>query len=180
MIGAWMLYGLAVGVLLGVGAAALERVLRAYGWPGRWAWAGAVVGTVAAPAVAWLAGARPAAGGGGAGVVVGSPEVVAAPGLLVEVAARPVLEALNGPLAALWVLASAAFALWVVAAAVRLRLGRRGWRADAVEGEPVLVSPDTGPAVVGWLRGTVVVPEWVLGLKPGWRRLVVVHEREHV
>jgi len=112
--------------------------------------------------------------------VVGSPEVAAVPVLPAAGAARPVLEALNGPLAALWVLASAAFALWVLAAAVRLRLRRRGWRADAVEGEPVLVSPDTGPAVLGWLRGTVVVPEWVLGLKPGWRRLVVMHEREHV
>src|SRR5690606_16080501 len=180
MIGAWMLYGLAEGVLLGVGAAALERVLRAYGGTGRWAGVGAGVGTVAAPAVAWRAGARPAAGGGGAGVVVGSPEVAAVPVLPAAGAARPVLEALNGPLAALWVLASAAFALWGLAAAVRLRRRRRGWRADAVEGEPVLVSPDTGPAVLGWLRGTVVVPEWVLGLKPGWRRLVVMHEREHV
>jgi len=49
-----------------------------------------------------------------------------------------------------------------------------------VEGERVLVSPDTGPAVAGWLRGTVVLPEWALGLKPGWRRLVVAHEREHL
>src|SRR5690606_13056387 len=138
MISAWMLYGLAVGVLLGVGAAALERVVRAYGWAGRWGGAGAGVGRGAARAGAWVAGARPAAGGGGAGVVVGSPEVVASPGLLVEVAARPVLEALNGSLAALRVLASAAFALWVGAAAVRLRLRRRGWRAGGVGGVLVL------------------------------------------
>src|SRR5690606_31631657 len=37
-----------------------------------------------------------------------------------------------------------------------------------------------GPAVLGWLRGTVVLPEWALRLKPGWRRLVVAHERQHV
>src|SRR5690606_3441215 len=137
--------------------------------PGRWAWVGAVAGTVAAPVMAWLAGARPAGGGGGAGVVVGSAEVVAAgPGLALAKAARPVLEALDGRLAALWVAASAAFVLYVAAAAVGLRVRRRGWRADSVEGERVLVSPDTGPAVAGWLRGTVVLPEWALGLKPGW------------
>src|SRR5690606_38233895 len=107
-------------------------------------------------------------------------EVVAAPGFVPGVAARPVLEALTGALGALWVLAPAAFVLYVAVAAVRLRLRRRGWRADSVEGERVLVSPDTGPAVLGWVRGTVVVPEWALGLKPGWRRLVVAHEREHV
>lgn len=63
MIAAWMAYSTAVGVLLGVGAAALERVARAYGWPGRWAWAGAVVGTAAAPVVAWLGGGEGAAEG---------------------------------------------------------------------------------------------------------------------
>ena len=181
MIGAWMVYCLAVGVLLGVGAAALERVLRAYGWPGRWAWAAGVAGTVLAPVMAWLARAEPVAEGGGGGIVLGSPEVVASgPGLAVASAARPMLEALNGPLAALWVLASAAFVLYVAASSARLRLQRREWRADSVEGERVLVSRDTGPAVAGWLRGTVVLPEWALGLKPGWRRLVVAHEREHV
>jgi TonB family protein len=49
-----------------------------------------------------------------------------------------------------------------------------------VEGERVLVSPDVGPAVIGWFRGTVVLPEWALGLEPDWRRLVLAHEREHV
>ena len=49
-----------------------------------------------------------------------------------------------------------------------------------MEGERVLVSPDVGPAVIGWFRGTVVLPEWALGLEPDWRRLVLAHEREHV
>ena len=88
MIGAWMAYCLAVGVLLGVGAAALERVLRAYGWPGRWAWAGAVAGTICAPVMAWLAGAEPVGEGAGGGIVLGSAEVVAS-GLSFPVALVP-------------------------------------------------------------------------------------------
>ena len=181
MIAAWMAYSTAVGVLLGVGAAALERVARAYGWPGRWAWAGAVVGAAAAPVVAWLGGGEGGGGGPGGAVALGPVEVIV-PGVGPEVmaTARPVLEALNGPLAASWIVASAAFALYGVVAAVQLRRRRRGWLLDAVEGERVLVSRDTGPAVAGWLRGTVVLPEWALALEPGWRRLVVAHEREHV
>jgi len=112
MIALWMAYCLAVGVLLSVGAAALERVLRAYAWPGRWAWAGAVAGTVAAPVLAWLARAEPAGGESGVAVVLGSAEVVgSATGVGVVAAARPVLEALNGPLAVLWGLASVGFVL---------------------------------------------------------------------
>jgi hypothetical protein len=44
----------------------------------------------------------------------------------------------------------------------------------------VLVSPDTGPAVVGLLRGQIVLPEWSLQGGAAERRLVLDHELEHI
>ena len=56
-------------------------------------------------------------------------------------------------------------------------------REDAeleVDGVAVLVSERTGPAAMGVLRGRVVLPRWALGLEPAQRRLMVLHEAEHV
>jgi hypothetical protein len=117
MIGAWMLYGLVVGGLLAVAAAALDRLVRAYGRPARWVWAGAVAGTLLAPAAAWLLGARRVPGEAAGSVVLGSAEVVSAPSFSLEAAARPVLEAMNAPLAALWLVCSTALALYLAATA---------------------------------------------------------------
>ncbi|MEJ2503202.1 MAG: M56 family metallopeptidase [Gemmatimonadota bacterium] len=49
-----------------------------------------------------------------------------------------------------------------------------------VDGVEVLVSRRTGPAAVGVLRGRVVLPEWTLSLAGPRRRLLVMHEAEHV
>ncbi|MEW5931905.1 MAG: M56 family metallopeptidase, partial [Gemmatimonadota bacterium] len=57
---------------------------------------------------------------------------------------------------------------------------RRGWRRAVVAGEPVLVSPATGPAVVGFLRGRIVLPAWALEWDDESQRLMVEHEREHL
>jgi TonB family protein len=62
----------------------------------------------------------------------------------------------------------------------RLRARRRGWGVAAVDGHEVLVSPGTGPAVVGIRRGRIVLPEWVLAADEPTRRLVLAHEAEHV
>jgi TonB family protein len=61
-----------------------------------------------------------------------------------------------------------------------LALRRRGWRAAEVDGVPVLVSSDVGPAVVGLFRSRIVLPAWALAADEGARRLVLEHEREHV
>jgi TonB family protein len=45
----------------------------------------------------------------------------------------------------------------------------------------VLVSADTGPAVVGWIHGRIVVPEWVVrDADPSVRRMILQHETEHI
>jgi len=196
MIAAWMLYLLVVSGLLSVAALSAERALRWLNRPIRVAWALAILGT---PALAALA-----AGTGGPGVFggygsVGPPALAgAAPGsesggwaaYLSEVALGPVTAAwdalrtsagpLDRPLLYLWTTASIAVLLAMSISMRRLQVTSRGWPRRRVDGRDVRVSEDLGPAVLGIGRAEVVLPAWVLEQDPARRRLIVLHESEHV
>jgi len=78
-----------------------------------------------------------------------------------------------------WLVASAVFALSLVATQLRLRRRLRVYASRVVDGERVLVASDFGPAVVGVVRPQIVVPEWALAMRESDRRIIVAHETEH-
>lgn len=185
MIAHWMLYCVAVGTLLSGGAMALEKALRPLGRATRWVWAGALLLTLAVPAAAWALGTlRPAPPPLKVPVVAATLTGGAGPAPLRR--ARPwLLEVLDPrrlqtPLAALWIASSAASVLALAGMAVALRRRRRAWAVAEVDGVPVLVSPDVGPAVVGLLRSRIVLPRWAVDADEQGRALVLEHEQEHV
>lgn len=189
MIGAWMLYASAIGVLLAVAAGTLERAMRARRWPLRWIWVGALVAMIVLPAAALVmtrAAARTDLERALASMPDASPSTLAslaqvrAFGGPVVIPARSRLAALDRPLAAMWGLASCAVVLALAGSALATRRRRRSWRATSADGFRVLISPDIGPAVVGWWAPTIVLPEWVLDLPLARRRLILTHELEHV
>jgi hypothetical protein len=53
------------------------------------------------------------------------------------------------------------------------------YREDEVCGTRVLRSPALGPAVVGWLKSSIILPAWVDHVGNEWRYLMVQHEQEH-
>src|SRR5206468_12861387 len=79
-----------------------------------------------------------------------------------------------------WGLSAGAVALALVGAGLRLAAWRRRWRVTTLDGRTVLVSENVGPAVVGVWRPQVVLPAWSLELRSGERRLMLLHEDEHV
>jgi len=79
-----------------------------------------------------------------------------------------------------WGASSAAVLLALAAMGAVLAVRRRGWSAAEVDGVPILVSSDTGPAVVGLVRSRIVLPTWALSADEEARRLVLEHEQEHV
>lgn len=179
MIWTWLVYAGAVSLALGAAAWLVEYGLRLYGRPGRWAWAGALAGSVVVPLAALLLPSRVPAGL--------APALAVGPVLQAGVAERVVggwwpgvLPRLDAALGWLWLASSAAAALYLTVSYARLRVRRRGWREAVVERHAVLVSPRTGPAVVGIRRGRIVLPEWVLAADEPTRRLVLAHEAEHV
>jgi TonB family protein len=177
MIVEWLVYGVMVSALVSLAGWVAERGARAQRWPTRWVWLGAMAASVTVPLMAWLVPSAPS-----------EPAGVAAPATYLLETLEPLRTApagSSGPSVGtlvLWVWAGATtFVLLAVAVmAARLRHRRRAWVARSVDGVKVLVSRCTGPAALGLIRGRVVVPEWALSLEPGRRRLLVLHEAEHV
>lgn len=184
MIAHWIAYCAAIGMLLALGGLALERALRAAALPTRWAWLAAMLLTLAIPAAMRALpreappapAARVAASADAAGERLSPADLP-----LGQSSPRRVdLAALDRPLLLAWGAASGATLLALLAMAAVLRRRRSGWRAAELAGVPVLISPDTGPAVVGLVRSRIVLPEWAAESHPEQRALLLEHETEHL
>jgi len=188
---AWMLQTLAAGALLSVGAIAVERVAGWFDLPRRGVWVASILGSLALPALALFApGFLPAVGilpDSLAAATAAGPEMLPVTGVAAEHAwaQRP------DTARAVWTDPSLLLSLAWPTASVAM-LATLGWtlrklqriRADAVamevEGSVVRVAERMGPAVVGLVRPVVVVPRWVLTTSSEERRLILLHEREHI
>jgi hypothetical protein len=89
------------------------------------------------------------------------------------------LDKWNKTLLASWFVASAALAGFVFVAFGRLRVMEREFEQRTIDGVPVSVSRNVGPALFGLTNPQTVVPEWVFDLPPTERRIILAHEREH-
>jgi TonB family protein len=176
MIGEWMLYAVAVGAGVSLIGIVLDRISRALGRPGRWGWALAMLATLLLPlllpALRWVVEVSSSAAptGGPAGMVTATASRGGAPGWA---------EVLDAALVWGWMVASAVVLLVIAHSTLALRRSREGWRRASVGDASVLVSSSTGPAVLGCVRSTIVVPAWVLERDAAEQRLIVLHEQEH-
>ena len=188
MVIAWIGYCLLVSALLGLAALASERALGHFRKPVRWAWFAAIVGSLAAPIVAFL---FPGLFPGNAAAPTRPPVELAAladpastalvlnPLQGQESAAGLGLAAIGTVLGWVWILLVAAMLAHLARVYRRLRLEMRAWTSGQVLGEPVMIARDRGPAVVGIGRSVVVMPQWISALEERLLRLVFLHEREH-
>jgi beta-lactamase regulating signal transducer with metallopeptidase domain len=206
MIAAWMLYSVAVGVLIGVAALAGDRCFRLVRLPVRWVWIGGMMSTLLLSCVALVrvttAAATVPAEGIVAGYLVKAPRpaatdsyimrtanVIAGVARDVRVAAAATAERVyhtaatyggaGRALAIAWGAASAVLLLVLCGTLLRLRRARLAWRSHRIADVHVLISHDAGPALVGLLRPAIVVPSWLLAESPERQQLVVQHEDEH-
>ena len=103
-----------------------------------------------------------------------------APLALVTSASRRLPDWVSGVLASAWALSSLLTAAALLASYRRHR--RRIARSPhgVVDGAPVRVTEDIGPAVVGIWRPDIVVPRWLLERPAAEQALVVRHERSHL
>jgi bla regulator protein BlaR1 len=182
MILRWMVYAGTVALLLGLAALALERVVRQRGWPVRWLWAGTLAGSLLLPT---LMASIPAPSLAHALATPVAPSAAGASGAVAWRMDPGAVVAgwgagLDGWLLAGWAAASAAALLSLLVPALALRRRVRGWRWQTVDGVGVWVAPDAGPAVVGFLRSHVVLPEWMLERSAAERSMVLAHECEHL
>lgn len=185
MILTWCLYAVVVALLVAAAAAAADRALRLYDLPTRWVWLGAMIVSVGLPAAYGLV------------LAVGGP-----PPRAVVPADLPVIElgGLSTPATSaggsagftawliasvpwIWLAASLVVVGWLWVSKRRLRDSEADWRpvSTGFAGkEPVYRTETFGPAVVGFADPRIVLPEWVAELDEERRRLVILHEREHL
>lgn len=177
MTATFLWYAIITSACAGAAALAVEPLLRQVGKPVRWAWAGALVLSVALPALvplrAAFAPATAAAPDDVASMLAGLPSSVVA-------VAPTVSPAAGSALLVGWLVASVALTLVIVGVHMRYRRLRTQWTPTRIAGEPVLVAPDTGPAVMGFVRPDIVLPRWILGRGDAEQQIVVAHEREHL
>jgi beta-lactamase regulating signal transducer with metallopeptidase domain len=204
MIAAWMLYSLVVGALIAAAALAGDHVSRILRLPVRVVWVAGMAGTVALSGIALVhlsktagvaAVAEVDAVTSVASAAAGSESVDGWRHTLDEVAAfldrATTITAdraygmaaqqggSNRLLAGAWLALSVVLLAVFGGTLLRFRSLRRRWRAHSIDGIAVLVSDDTGPALVGMMRPAIVVPDWLLAEPVNSQRLVVLHEEEH-
>jgi TonB family protein len=184
MIVSWMLYASVVGILVGAAAVSAERVFRDHHLPTRWIWCASLLATLAVPALIRFvpepiaeATAAPAAE-----IEVATPSVGALQQTWRAVADRAAawLAPVEDLIVRGWWVISALLFVIVGISVARLRAARAAWREDSLDGTPVLVSDDVGPAVWGVFDQRIVVPAWVITRSPEARDMILSHEREHV
>jgi beta-lactamase regulating signal transducer with metallopeptidase domain len=79
-----------------------------------------------------------------------------------------------------WLLVSGMLLMWGLINVWRVsRVISQSRRRSVVDGVPVVVTDSIGPATVGLLRSSVLLPKWVLVLPGMQRQYVVRHEEEH-
>ena len=186
MIAAWMLYLLIVSGLLSIAGLSAEKAARWLHRPVRSVWAATLFGTplfafvVARTGGLSLFGGAAASNPGPAGLTAssaaGPTSALAAAWDTIQSSART----LDRPLLILWIAASTAVLLALLISMRRLYVASRKWPRRRVDGNEVRVSEGLGPAVLGFGRAEVVLPSWVLEQDPASRRLIVLHEAEHV
>lgn len=183
MIALWIVYCLFISLLLSVAALAAERGLYLYGRPLRWVWVATVVGSIGLPLAAmtfpvWRG--LPKVSLQPALVTVIEGITLAAGSLSVAETAGASPIGYDGALIVLWLLASVALAVFFIRSYVRLRSESKEWSRKRVGARTVLVSRHRGPAVTGFFKGAIVLPSWVLEMEEEVRRIILLHEEEHL
>jgi TonB family protein len=95
----------------------------------------------------------------------------------VVAAAGPGLDQI---LVAVWVVVTGAVLVYMGLSWASIVRDRRHWRHASVGGVRVSLTPDIGPAAWGVRQPEILLPEWAIGLESRVRRLMLLHEGEHV
>lgn len=175
MIGAWMLAASLFALWTGAAAVCGEHVLRLRGRQGRASWVVAIAIAEAWPVVAVLR----APSTSDAATLLPAIRVSALVPASLTASGRPWLAMIDRVLLATWLVASLTVLVKLIVALVAIRRMRRVAERRELDGVPVLLSDDVGPAVVGIARPEIVYPRALLALDPALRDLVLRHESEH-
>jgi beta-lactamase regulating signal transducer with metallopeptidase domain len=204
----WMVYAMAVGLLLAPAAWLLERGVGRVGAPTRWVWAGSLLLCVGLPGAAAVRGPSGPEEVGSVSVpttvittAASAAGAVAEPRRAMDTFAASIARwraeldrlvaagstvltarrpALARWLAVGWGAASAMLATFLLISVRRLSRRAAGWPRRAHLGRQVRLAPELGPATLGLVRPQIVLPTWAVALPAQQLELILTHEEEHV
>ena len=182
----WALYVIAVSALLGAAALCAERAARLRRGATRWYWLAAILASILVPTVIASVSVQAPAIIGAASqrilVLRDATSIPMSPQQWIRASNAQVREwrSFDAILRSAWTLCSAGMLLVLLAHAVWLRTRRRHWRQASLLERNVLLTADVGPAVVGFLRPTIVVPEWVARAPRQIQVAILAHEHGHL
>ena len=192
-------YGIAIALLFGLAGLALERIAACRGAARRGIWVTTLILSVAFPTMKLLAPHWPApppatfffnsAPWSEQNRIIVAPRLraqneqpsvaVVEPGWQRRLS-WPSHTSLESVLRPLWLTASLGIVTSHVLLWLRLRMAARRWRREKINGQEVWVTETLGPAVYGFIRPIILMPQWVLDGPDAARAVVLAHEEEHV
>ncbi len=173
------LYWVAIGTVCLAGSALVAQALRRRGRQERWVWAAGLAGSIGLPMLLPRLSSA-SASSASASAAIGPIGVIDLAPMRVAVADAPDLGWVAPTLLAVWGVASALLLIRFVLAARTVARVRRRSRPALGHGRRVRVTRADGPAVAGFLRPIILVPQWVLGLPAACRTWILRHEEEHI
>lgn len=184
MLVVWAAYILSISTVLVALAWLWERTLRRRKRITRFVWAGAVVGSILSPLLG--------------GILITTRDYLLARNLdLARAVGTPdptVLYSLGDVLANTrifglhvdvvfligWMAMASCAAIWIWLSKRTVTTLSASWAQERWRGQPVYVSKNVGPCVVGFLQSRLVVPEWVGSLTERQQDLILEHELQHL
>jgi len=183
----WMLYVIAVRLLLSGAALAAEHAARLRRARSRWIWAVTIVASLVIPTVI-------------ASVTLQVPSLLTPTVSRLAIPLRDLTSVQIVPLTWVhehtrstvaahsenltlqrtWIAVSGALFTGLVLNGLYLVWRKRRWGTNTIAGVNVYIAPDVGPAVVGLLRPRIVVPEWLEEASSSRQAMVIAHEQSHL
>ena len=186
----WMLYVIAVSLLLSGAALAAERIALARHAPTRWHWVLSIAASALVPMIvasAWVHSPHiPSLASPTASWQIVSLRRITSSGLSPSAwvgggtKSVSVLPRLSTLLAWVWAGTSCTLLLALLVSGAHLHRRKRRWVRGTIAGASVYITDDVGPAIVGLLRPRIAVPRWLTQTSAQTQELVVAHEQSHL
>ena len=183
----WMVYVIAVSLVLGLAALAAEHSARLRRASTRWYWLATILASLLLPTViASVSIQLPHFTGTKAAqeiVVLRDATRIPLPSRFWPPTNRAEVQpwrALDPWLKGAWIITSSTMLLILVAIGIQLYRRRRVWAQATMLGTAVHIAPDIGPAVVGFLAPGIVVPLWLTRSAHSEQSAVIAHEKCHM
>ena len=179
---AFMSYTIAITLLVALATHLFERCSISAGIPSRWIWMIGILTSVGGPFFLSVERGAPEAATGSTDAALTDVSRMAISEAIPAGAREPAfpsLEDLNPLLEWAWPALSLTLCVGLVILTRRARREVEDAAPGLVSGTPVLLTESLGPAIVGAIRYRILLPRWVLELRPAQQEMIVAHEREH-